>query len=82
MIDAAFALTPTVEILASVRVENEASQTRAREVRVRASSARACRARRRAAAWSNATASASPARIGQAPSALRREAAADLARAS
>ena len=37
IINAAFGLTPTLEILASVRVENEASQSRAREVRIRAS---------------------------------------------
>ena len=37
MIDAAFRLTPTVEILASVRVENEASKAVLEKVRLRAS---------------------------------------------
>ena len=82
MIDAAFALTRTVEILASVRVENEASQTVLEKVRVCAASARACRARPRAGAWSNAIASASLVRIGQAPvAAVEAEAPVDLARA-
>ena len=37
IINAAFGLTPTLEILASVRVENEASKARAREVWICAS---------------------------------------------
>ena len=65
IIDAAFGLTPTVEILASVRVENEASKACWKNAGLRWS-ARGCRARRRAVAWSSATASDSPGRIGQA----------------
>ena len=55
MIDAAFGLTSTVEILASVRVENEASKAWSRSAVLRFS-ARACRAPPRAAGWSSATA--------------------------
>ena len=80
MIDAGFGLTPAVEILASVRVENEASRACSKSAASRWREP-ACKARRRAAAWSSATASASAAPPG--PSAAqRRAAAAGLARAS
>ena len=52
MIEAAFGLTPAVEILANVTVENEASRAVLESADSR-SSGRGCKARRRAAAWSS-----------------------------
>ena len=73
MIDAGFGLTPAVEILASVRVENEASRAVIEKCGF-ALWERGRRGRRRAGAWSSATTSASPAPIGPRPrrSAARR----------
>ncbi len=71
MVEAGFALTDAIEIVASVRVENSASR-RVIEKAGFQFSGRACRARRRAAAWSRAIASPDPRGLGARRAALAR----------